>query len=155
VAHRITLSQARQYQNEVDTYRLNSGQLHDVASRIFRDAGCRVFSEYHGANTTPVAISDLVVWHDSLDAQRGAPIVVEILARTDVTGALIPRLRRTRQAAGVRTLLALSSGRDRTHVVVEGDGGVIVQATFKALLDLLVSQDLNEALKALTAQASR
>lgn len=98
-------------------------------------------------------MADLVVWHDSLDADRGAPIVVEILARTHATGAMLPRLRRTKHATGVRTLIALSSGDGRTHVDSDADGAV-VQLTFSKLLELLTQMDLNEALKLLTTDAA-
>ena len=145
----LSSSQAKEFRSAVDSRPLASEQLHTIASAIFRSVGCRVFSEQHGAGSTPTSVADLVVWHDSLDADRGAPIVVEILARTHATGAMLPRLRRTKHATGVRTLIALSSGGGETHVDRDEDG-VVVQVTFGKLLDLLTQMDLNEALKLLT-----
>lgn len=117
---------------------------------MFSAAGCRVYSEHDGARDTPVGIADLVVWHESLDSERGAPVVVEVLARTSATGALIPRLRRTKQLTGVRTLLALTTGTHAPYVERDEGGGWIVQATFRDVLDLLVDHDLNGALVGLT-----
>lgn len=151
----ITRPQAESFLAEVDAQPLNASRLHDVARRVFRAAGCRVISEYRGANDTPVAIPDLVVWHDSLDFAHGSPIVVEVLARTDATGAMLPRLRATRRASGARTMLALSSGGHAPRVDTDTDGSLIIETSFKSLVEQLRVNDLNLALSGLVRLASQ
>ena len=142
----LSVETAAEIQEKVRLHPLDGRQLHRLIVDMFELAGCRVFSEEQGSPTTPTQTADLIVWHDSLDAKRGAPIVVEVQARVDAVGALIPRLRRTKQAVGVRTLLALTSGTQRVHVETDAIGGWIVQVSLAQFVSLLVDHDLNGAL---------
>ena len=151
----ITRYQVERFLAEVGAQPLNASRLHDVARRAFKAAGCRVISEYHGAGDAPVAIPDLVVWHDSLDFAHGSPIVVDVLARTHATGAMLPRLRATRRASGARTMLALSSGGHAPRVDIDTDGSHIIEASFKSLLEQLRAKDLNDALSGLVRLAGQ
>jgi hypothetical protein len=143
----LSAEAASKFVDMVDRAPLDSQRLHAVVEEVFQAAGCRVFSEFVGAADTPVGRADLIVWHESLDVERGAPIVVEVQARTDAVGALIPRLRRTKHAAGVRTLLALTSGDQRTHVEVDEElGGWIIQAALRSFVTALIDRSLNDTL---------
>jgi hypothetical protein len=146
MAETLTSQTAAAIQEQVRGNPLDARQVHALVVRMFELAGCRIFSERHGSPRTPVDVADLIVWHDSLDVDRGAPIVVEVQARADVVGALIPRLRRTKQAVGVRTLLALTSAEQKVHVEPDVVGGWIVQVGLAQFVSLLVDNDLNGAL---------
>ncbi len=50
-------------------------------------------------------------------------------------------------------MLALSSGHSDGWARKQDDGGWIIQATFRALVELLAAGDLNAALAALTRRA--
>ena len=146
MAQTLTTQAAATIREEVGRNPLDGEQLHRLIVSMFELVGCQVFSEQHGSPRTPARVADLIVWHDSLDVERGAPIVVEVQARTDAVGALLPRLRRTKQAVGVRTLLALTSAQQKAHVETDAVGGWIVQVGLAQFVPLLVDHNLNGAL---------
>jgi hypothetical protein len=155
MAASITSKQAQGFLEEVDRHKLNARELHEIARRLLTRAGCRVVSEYRGAGDTPVAIPDLVVWHDSLDETRGSPVVVDVLARTQAAGAMLPRLRQTLHASGARTMLAISSGAFEPRVNRDEEGRHLVELSFAALIGELQKADLNTVLKSLMDSGKR
>lgn len=124
-----------------------------VLDDVFRAAGARTKNAVTiGHPATDRA--DLAVWHDDLTATFGTPLPVEVLVRIRSWPAVQPRLARTLELSGGRTLLALYLGpvQDLPRRWTDGRGLILVAAAVQ-LLDELTRGSLAVALTRLLEQA--
>jgi hypothetical protein len=124
-----------------------------VIDDLFRATGARTINALVlGQRVTDSP--DLAVWHDDLVATLGAPLPVEILARSSSWPMIRQRLERTLSMSGGRTLLGLYLGPSSYPPKKWSDGRrTILIAAADQLLGELAEAGLGVALTRLLAQA--
>jgi len=95
---------------------------------------------------------DLVVWDDRLLATFGLPLAVEVIKNTESSVALRPRLRRTLEQIGAKSILAVA-GQGRRNYRWSNEQQLILAVSLELLEDGLRQLPLAEVLTVLLGDA--